>query len=121
MQVIVFRGDERLWSLDPWLLDEVSKYYSVFADVYVTHLLTILIKVRSALDQGNGALTDNLVSERETAKSRLTSLSSRGGKLGVLCRLALSHTANTTGNLEIISSRVSAGELGASKSCPHQL
>ena len=34
LQVLTFRQDERLWSLDQWLLSEVSDRYESFAQVH---------------------------------------------------------------------------------------
>lgn len=38
-QVLTFRHDARLWSLDKWLMTEVSHHYESFAEVYLNELM----------------------------------------------------------------------------------
>lgn len=38
-QVLRFRDDARLWSLDKWLLSEISHRYESFARVYLNELV----------------------------------------------------------------------------------
>lgn len=85
--MLSFRSDERLWSLDPWLLDEVSYHHASFADIYVAHLL----------QQGremDSASTANF-SQRQGAAMRFASLSSRSVHLEEFCQSVLHHAANT--------------------------
>lgn len=39
LQVLTFREDARLWSLDKWLMTEVSYHYESFAEVYLNELM----------------------------------------------------------------------------------
>lgn len=39
LQVLAFRDDARLWSLDKWLLGEVAHRYESFAQVYLNEVV----------------------------------------------------------------------------------
>lgn len=90
-QVLAIRDDGRLWSLDAWLLSEVSHNYLPFADAYLAHLLAGLLQLRQKeIDTGcREQPTSSLAFRRKNLSERLAILSSRSSRLGTLCRAAL--------------------------------
>lgn len=83
LQVLAFRSDARLWSLDGWLLAEVSHHYFSFADAYLAHVLDGLRELAQKELEGSKYSVDCRMQDR------LAALCSRSKRLEALCRTAL--------------------------------
>ena len=97
LQVLVFRDDARLWTLDAELLADVSHYHFTFADAYLAHLLSSLSKdAMGRLDGGCDESTNIAPLEAESLQVtvRLGALSSRSERLRELCQAALAQSSN---------------------------
>lgn len=97
LQVLVFRDDVRLWTLDAELLADVSHYNFTFADAYLAHLLSRLAKDAMGRLDGGCDMSTNiapLALESLQVTARLGALSSRSERLGDLCQAALAQTSN---------------------------
>lgn len=96
-QVLAFRNDGRLWSLDAWLLAEVSHHYLPFADACLAHVLNGLRELaRTELDQEYYNSSTRLAASRLSMggmRARLRALSCRSERLKGLCQTALAQSA----------------------------
>lgn len=97
LQVLVFRDDARLWSLDAELLADVSHYHFTFADAYLAHLLSSQSNdAMGRLDAGYDVPTNiaPLAVESLQVTVRLGTLASRSERLAELCQAALAQRSN---------------------------
>lgn len=97
-QVLAVRDKRRLWTLDAWLLAEVSHYYLPFADAYLAHMLDELRKLlRRELDQKQAGSSDF---SRQEITERTRTLSSRSSRLKTLCSVAIAQISIIAPSME---------------------
>ncbi|CAM9104471.1 unnamed protein product [Discosporangium mesarthrocarpum] len=102
-QVLANKDDPRLWSLNLWLLLELSQGYHPFAEAYTAHLVQSMKILLEAEIEGVGALSqhlsgglpsragvmgeleEELAYNMEETWNRLCALASRSSRLGRLC------------------------------------
>ncbi|CAM9303136.1 unnamed protein product [Choristocarpus tenellus] len=108
-QVLAFK-DDNLWLLDPWLLAELSHFYTPFAEVYVAHLLQCSKLLVEAEMEGlvasphinlgvfqqpyikSDGLDMEVVQKLKTIWTRLSHLAARSSRLELLCQQRLENS-----------------------------
>lgn len=88
LQVLGYCNDPRLWSLDQWLLTEISHEHFTFAGAYLARLLQCSKRLLAANIHTQEA-HDTCTWRLDDVRCRIEALSARSTRLSLLCAMAL--------------------------------